>query len=91
MAGFKTFVDLDILTAAEVNDFLMTQAVMVFDDATARSTQLGVAVAEGMVSYLKDLGELQYYDGSDWQPVIPPTPPAPVGASIGLVIALGGD
>jgi hypothetical protein len=68
--GFKTFVDLDILTAAEVNGFLMSQAVMVFDDATDRSTELGANVAEGMVSYRKDDDVLEKYDGTAWVPVI---------------------
>jgi hypothetical protein len=68
--GFKTFVDLDILTAAEVNGFLMSQAVMVFDDAADRSTELGASVAEGMVSYLKDTNQLEKYDGAAWVPVI---------------------
>jgi hypothetical protein len=86
-AGFKTFVDGDVLTAAEVNGFLMSQAVMVFDDATDRSTQLGGSVSEGMVSYLKDTDNIQFYDGSAWIDLIPPVP---VGASIGLVLALGG-
>jgi len=64
--GFRTFVDLDILTAEQVNDYLMSQAVMVFDDATDRDTQLGVAVAEGMVSYLKDTDQLKKYTGAAW-------------------------
>jgi hypothetical protein len=64
--GFRTFVDLDILTAEQVNDYLMSQAVMVFDDATDRNTQLGVSVAEGMVSYLKDTDQLEKYTGAAW-------------------------
>jgi hypothetical protein len=64
--GFRTFVDLDILTAAQVNGFLMSQAVMVFDDATDRNTQLGVAVSEGMVSYRKDGDVLEVYNGTAW-------------------------
>jgi hypothetical protein len=64
--GFRTFVDLDILTAEQVNDYLMSQAVMVFDDATDRSTQLGASVAEGMVSYLKDTDQLEKYNGAAW-------------------------
>jgi hypothetical protein len=65
MAGFKTFVDLDILTAAEVNDFLMTQAVMVFDDAAARTAALPTPL-EGMVTYLKSTDELDVYTGAAW-------------------------
>jgi hypothetical protein len=64
--GFRTFVDLDILTAEQVNDYLMSQAVMVFDDASDRSTQLGVSVAEGMVSYLADTDQLEKYTGAAW-------------------------
>jgi hypothetical protein len=64
--GFRTFVDLDILTAEQVNDYLMSQAVMVFDDASDRSTQLGVSVAEGMVSYLADTDQLEKYNGAAW-------------------------
>jgi hypothetical protein len=64
--GFRTFVDLDILTAEQVNEYLMSQAVMVFDDASDRSTQLGVSVAEGMVSYLKDTDQLEKYNGAAW-------------------------
>jgi hypothetical protein len=58
------------LTAAEVNGFLMSQAVMVFDDATDRSTELGASVAEGMVAYLKDTNQLEKYDGAAWVAVI---------------------
>jgi hypothetical protein len=65
MAGFKTFVDLDILTAAEVNDFLMTQAVMVFADAAARTTALPTP-SEGMVTYLEDSNVLEKYLGASW-------------------------
>jgi hypothetical protein len=65
-AGFKTFVDGDVLTAAEVNTYLMSQAVMVFDDDTDRTTQLGASVAEGMLSYRKDTNQIQKYDGSSW-------------------------
>jgi hypothetical protein len=65
-AGFRTFVDGDVLTASQVNTFLMSQAVMVFDDATDRATQLGGSVSEGMVSYRKDGDVLEVYDGSNW-------------------------
>jgi len=67
--GFKTFVDGDVLTAAEVNTYLMQQAVMVFDDATDRTTQLGVSVAEGMVTYLRDTNQVEKYTGAAFVPV----------------------
>lgn len=55
-----------VLTAAQVNTFLMNQAVMRFADSAARSSALGTAVAEGMVSYLDDTNALEVYNGTDW-------------------------
>lgn len=63
--GYKLFTAGEVLTAANVNGYLM-QGVMVFDDSTARSSALGTAVAEGMVSYLKDTDSTEVYDGSSW-------------------------
>jgi hypothetical protein len=67
--GRKVFTVGEILTAANVNGYLMDQAVMVFDDATARSSALGTAVSEGMVSYRKDGDIVEQYNGSSWGPV----------------------
>ena len=63
--GRKVFVANEVLTAAEVNGYLMDQAVMVFDDSSTRSTGIGTAT-EGMLSYLKDTNATEYYDGSSW-------------------------
>jgi len=65
-AGFKTFNTGDVLTASDVNTYLMQQTVMVFDDASARTTALTGVVAEGMLSYLKDTNAVEVYDGSSW-------------------------
>ena len=70
---FKDFAAGDVLTAADVDDFLMRQTVMTFDDSTARGTALGTAViTEGMVTYLKDTNTLEYYNGSSWEAVSNP-------------------
>lgn len=63
--GFRTFVSGEVLTAANVNGYLMEQAVMVFNSASARSAALS-SPSEGMVSYLKDTNALQRYDGAAW-------------------------
>jgi len=42
---------------------------MRFADSSARTTGLGGAVAEGMVSYLQDTDAVEVYDGSAWLPV----------------------
>jgi hypothetical protein len=78
MAGFREFVTGEVLTAANVNDFLAKQAVMKFADAAARDSALGTAVAggnalrEGMVAYLDDTDEVIKYDGSAWGPISVP-------------------
>jgi hypothetical protein len=63
--GRKVFTAGDILAAADVQNYLQDQAVMVFNNATDRTTALGTAVSEGMVSYLKDTDALQVY-GTAW-------------------------
>jgi len=67
--GFRTFSAGEVLTAANVNNYLMQQAVMVFDDDSARSSSLGTAVSEGMLSYLKDSDVVQVYNGTAWAAV----------------------
>lgn len=63
--GRKVFSAGSILAAADVQNYLQDQAVMVFNNSTDRTTQLGTAVSAGMVSYLKDTGALQVY-GTAW-------------------------
>lgn len=65
MAGYREFQTGEVLTAANVNDFLMNQAVMVFADSAARTSALGTAT-EGMMSYLSDVNAVEYYDGTNW-------------------------
>jgi hypothetical protein len=65
-AGYKLFATGDVLTASDVNTYLMQQTVMVFADAAARTTALSGVVAEGMLSYLKDTNAVEVYNGSSW-------------------------
>ena len=65
-AGYKLFNTGDVLTAAQVNEYLMQQTVMVFANASARTTALSGVLAEGMLSYLKDTNKVYVYDGSAW-------------------------
>ena len=65
--GFKTFTSGEVLTAADVNGYLM-QGVLVFASAAARTSAIA-SPQEGQVSFLKDTNSTEYYDGSAWQVV----------------------
>ena len=65
-AGFKTFASGDVLTASDVNTFIMEQQIAVFADSTARDAAI-TSPTEGMFAYLKDTDGLVYYDGSSWE------------------------
>ena len=69
-AGAKLFTSGSVLTAAQVNTYLMDQAVMRFADAAARTAAFGgvgePTLAEGMISYLIDTQSVEVYDGTAW-------------------------
>lgn len=83
-AGYKLFATGDVLTAAQVNTYLMQQTVMVFASSAARTSALSGVIAEGMLSYLSDTNALQYYDGAAWQDVSNPGDITGVTAGTGL-------
>jgi len=62
--GFKTFATGDVLTASDVNGYLM-QGVLVFANAAARTAAI-TSPQQGQVSFLKDTNVTQYYSGSAW-------------------------
>jgi len=66
-AGLKTFATGDVLTASDVNTYLMQQSIMVFDTATARDAAIS-SPSEGMFAYTitTPAETLSYYDGSSW-------------------------
>jgi hypothetical protein len=51
-SGFKTFTTASVLTASDVNNFLMEQTVMSFASTGARDTQI-TAPEQGMVAYVR--------------------------------------
>ncbi len=65
-AGFKVFQDGNVLTASEVNTFMMEQMIMVFDDAAARDATI-TAPSEGMFAFTKSDDQLRFFDGSSWR------------------------
>ena len=66
LSGYKEFATGEVLTASDVNAYLM-QAIMVFADSTARDSGIPSAKREeGMFVFLKSDNSLQFYDGSNF-------------------------
>jgi len=62
--GFKDFVTGEVLTAADVDGYLM-QGIWVFANATARDAAV-TSPQEGNACYLKDTDAVMTYNGSAW-------------------------
>jgi hypothetical protein len=62
--GFKDFVTGEVLTAADVDGYLM-QGILVFASAAARDSAI-TSPQEGQFAYLKDTNVTTYYTGSAW-------------------------
>ena len=71
-AGAKLFQSGDVLTAAQVNTYLMDQTIMRFATTAARDAAFGGSgeptLAEGMFCYIDADDSLYYYDSTQWQP-----------------------
>jgi hypothetical protein len=63
--GRKAFSAGEVLTAVNVQGYLMDQTVMVFTNATARDAAL-TSPSSGMFAYLTATTVLTYYNGSAW-------------------------
>ena len=66
--GRKVFTAGDVLTAAQVQDYLQDQAVMYFADAASRATAIP-SPTEGMVTYRSDIDALEVYNAASYVPV----------------------
>ena len=74
-AGYRTFVAGEVLTATNVQGYLMDQAIPVFASSAARDAAI-TSPAEGQFAFLKDTDAFQVYTGSAWV--------AAGGASVGF-------
>jgi hypothetical protein len=68
LSGRKVFVAGEVLQAADVNDYLMDQSVMVFAGTAARGSAIP-SPSEGMVTYRSDDDVVEVFDGSVFAPV----------------------
>jgi len=62
--GFKTFTTGEVLTAADVNGYLM-QGILVFASEAARNSAI-TSPQEGQFAFTKDTNTTWYYTGSAW-------------------------
>ena len=68
--GRKVFAPGEVLTATNVQNYLMDQAVQVYAGTAARGSAIGSATTDGMVSWLQDTDQLQVATGTaTWQDV----------------------
>lgn len=61
----KVFDAGEVLSATNVNEFLMNQMVMTFAGTAARGSAIGTAT-EGMVTYLADSKTFEYWNGTSY-------------------------
>lgn len=64
--GFHDFAAAEVLTAANVDDYLLRQTVMRFASAAARDSALSGVLVEGLRAYTKDVNRDWIYTGSAW-------------------------
>lgn len=63
--GWKDFASGDVLTAADMDGYVMAQIIAVFADSTARDASI-TSPQEGQHCFLTTGDLFQYYDGSSW-------------------------
>jgi hypothetical protein len=81
--GRKVFTAGEVLTAANVQDYLQDQVVQVYAGTAARGSAIGTATTEGMVTYLADTNEIQVATGTaTWATVFPVSLPTTAVNSI---------
>ena len=66
MSGWKAWSIGEVVEATDFQNYVQDQVVQVYAGTAARTTALGTAVTEGMVSYLSDTNTLQFYNGTAW-------------------------
>jgi hypothetical protein len=70
-AGYKLYVAGTVLTAAEVNTYLMQQTNMQFASDSARDTALSAVLDEGLLTCQDDTNSLTVYSGAAWSTIGP--------------------
>lgn len=69
--GHRAWIPGEVITADNIQQYLMDQTVQVYANAAARDTALIGFVSEGMACYLKDTNAVEIFNGSSWVAVAP--------------------
>jgi hypothetical protein len=64
----KVFDSGEVLSASDVNEFLMDQMVQTFAGTAARGSAIPTPV-EGMLTYLADSDTFEFFDGTSFVPL----------------------
>lgn len=75
MSGFKVWASDDVLSAADMNSYLMEQVVPVFASNAVRAGAI-LAPTEGQMTYREDGDIYEFWNGSAW---------VAIGTAIGVV------
>ena len=65
MVGRKAWISDEVLSAADLNGYLMDQAVTIWANASARNSGI-LSPVKGQISFLQDVNLFQGYNGSAW-------------------------
>ena len=79
--GWKDFASGDVLTAADMDGYVMAQIIAVFADSSARDSSIS-SPQEGQHCFLKDTNSFMFYNGSAWEA-------SPVGDITGVTAGSG--
>lgn len=64
--GRKVWSAGEVMTAVNVQGYLQDQVVQVYASSAARSSALGTAVSQGMITTRTDVNTVELYDGVSW-------------------------
>jgi hypothetical protein len=61
----KVFTSGEVLSASDVNSFLMNQMIQTFAGSAARGSAI-TSPTEGMLTYLTDINTFEYWNGTEY-------------------------